>query len=763
MSDLINMTTGAVGPASQRPATGAGFDFARLHATQGVHPVWPVISLERLVQLGPERAVELVNGRARAIVKMTPKHEREDLLRHGYDPPAWRRIDLEMARKRLAHPGACLELYVLGGHDGGKTNGAVMRMMRHFFYTRNAWVWGLHSTETSSKTIHQDRVFDFWPPELKAKLGKGGGLKRNMQQQGKFQEGSGFTNNRFNVKWTVRDHPLHRGPVTCGGLWEAKFFASDNKNLQGAKITFANADELADKDIKKTMVQRAIPRAQETNTPEFLEVVRQCVVILEDVDADGNPKRQLPPELQGILYTGTVILGFTPMEGYSALVASVLDGAIATGEEEASVLVPCGMEVPDSFPCLGWGKGEDVETVRRGDAERVMKDLEGKVIPRGMKRVYLLPVHSNGELVGCKMVPRFKQPKQPTQLVAYLHTHHNPFTNLSGKIADCAGQSESYIRVTYFGDVAKDWKVDFAPPFNELHHVIWDRKMIPRTGTWRLVIDPARARPWFMGLYMTDAVQRRYALREWPQEGSAIPGKGDPGAWAVISEHGKINGDIGPAQELRLGWGFAEYWREIWRLQMELGMWWFTEEEQKERSVKITWEKFPEWTLEGAPIVLEEMRFDPRFSQDAGAMAEGEQDYLEGMIEAMDMFTIEGPGAKFLRMNHLPIEAAPGKSLDIGNGLIVNALGGYDPKTYEPERPNPMNCPTFRVWHQCAAHLFTLANFAVDATRGESNRKDEACKDPRDCMAMHEQLNPYHKGARKEGEGGWRGGARRLG
>lgn len=675
----------------------AGFDFAGLHAQQAIHSVVPVVPLGRLVALGPAAAVELVNDRRAMIARMTPKGLESDLLRWAYDPPAWRRIDLEMARKRLEHPGTCLELYVLGGHDSGKTNGGVMRMTRHFFYTRQAWVWGLHSTEKSSKTIHQDRVFDFWPPELRARMGKTGGMRRTMQQKAKFGEGTGFTDNQFNVKWHVKGLHGAKDPVMCGGLFEFKFFASENKNLQGAKITCANADELADKATKDTMVQRAIPRARETAEPVFLELIRRCVRILEVLDGDGHPRQQLPAELQALLYTGVVILGFTPIEGYSPLVAGVLDGALTTWMEDGKLL-----------PIKDEGGG--------------MKDEK------------------------FKQVPRLKQPKSPTQLVAYLHTHHNPFTNLPGKIADCQGKSERYIRMTYYGDVAKDWAVDFSPPFNETHHVLWDRSLVPRVGTWRLVLDPARARPWFMGFYMTDEQVRRYALREWPQEGAVIPGHGDPGAWAVISEHGRMNGDAGPAQGLRLGWGFAEYVREIFRVLMEIGAWWFTRVQQRERWVKISWPGFPDWTLEGVPVPLEEIRMDPRFAASGSAVAHGEQDYLEGLRAAFEAVVIEGPGERFIPRGGYEVLVAPGKHLDIGNGLIINALGGYNPATFDAKQPGAMNCPNFRVWHECAGHIFTLLNFSLESTRSDTSRKDEACKDPRDVMAMHELSGPEHLG-----------------
>lgn len=723
------------------------FDFEGLCRAQKAHPVVPVIALSRLQEWGPQRSVDMVNARVEMMERMAT-----DRLRHSYQPPAWRRIDLEVARKRLECPGACIELFVLGGHDSGKTDGAVMRMTRHFFYTHKAWVWGLHSTETSSKTIHQARVWDFIPPELKDKVGDTGGMKRKLDTKFKYGEGDGFTNNKFNVHWEV---PNYRGTgklMYCGGLQEFKFFASKTENLQGSKLTSANSDELVDESVAKTVKQRLIPRARETAEPEFLELVRRCLVILESdgFDEDGCPRRQLPADLQGLLYTGVHIMGFTPMEGYSPLVASALDGAQATCLVDAKLLP------------------------LRGEGGQPKVGVDGKVM--------------------YKQVPRFKQPKEKSRLVAYLHTHDNPWTNLEGKIEDCVGKDERYIRITYYGDVGKDWAVQFSPPFNELHHVIRDRALVPRRGTWRLVLDPARSRPWFMGFFLTDAQKRRFLMREWPQEGAAIPGVGDPGAWAVISKHGKINGDRGPAQQLSLGWGFAQYWREIFRMQLQLGEWWYEGEKgqgarekgqgsggvmecgsdgsarglpasatrmsplpangnRDQRSqpqsagavgrVKISWEKHPEWTMEGSPVLLEEIIVDPRFCRTGSAVADGEQDYLQGLEAALEEVTIEGAPHVVKQLKGVWIHGASGKHLEIGDGLIINALGGgYNAETFNPQRPDAMNCPTFRIWHECAASIFTMQNFSIEPFRADTVKKDEACKDPRDVIAMHELSGP---------------------
>ncbi len=468
---------------------------------------------------------------------------------------------------------------------------------------------------------------------------------------------------------------------TGGGLWEFRFFKSDISTFQGAELTCGTSDELVPLNIMETIDERLNSRAGETRHPDFLKRIREAVQILET----GRP---LPLPLLAAVYHGVHLLSFTPKEGWSETVANMLEGA--------STL----MEVP-----------------------------------------------ADPELLPGKMVPRFKQPMKPQHLVAYLHTYDNPFMgNWEGLRESLKGKPESEIRITGYGDVTKNWSVEFMPPFDPLHHVIRNRDLIPGVGTLRLVIDPARARPWFMGFFITDSLRRRYLVREWPQRGSDVPGQGDPGDWTVSSRRNKINGDPGPAQQMKLGWGFDHYTREILRVLMEIGRWWLPAAEREARRVTIKWERYPDWTLEGSPAPLHETLIDPRFAVTGSAVASGEQDYIQGMESALDAFTIDGTGrgeAERIHQALIPFPA-PGKDIETGDGLIIDALGKYNPKEFNPDLPNPMNCPDFRIWHECAAAIFTMQMFSIAPFRSDTKRDDEACKDPRDVIAMHELAGPVH-------------------
>ena len=494
--------------------------YRALQQSQEPHPAVPALSLDELCALDAAAAIEAVNGRLQVIEDM-----QADPLLHGYDPPAWRLIDLMVARKRLENPGAALEVFVLGGHDSGKTNGWTQRMARHFWFTEQAWVWGLHSTEPMSRSIQQARFWTYFPARIKAKVNRKGGLPGALDQKMKYTEAGGFTNMELNIRW-AQPLPWAEKPRRCGGKMEFKVYGGEVGNLQGSKLTAATSDELVNKGVAKTVKQRITPRAKVTKEPWFLLMMQRCVEILSERDDKGFPKRSLPAALQGLLYTGIHGMGFTPIDGYSPLVASAMDGAMLVEEREAVVDVPEDEPIPDSYPCTPLGNG--------------------------MKRVHVLPIlGDNGELKGTLKVPVCKQPLQRTRLICYLPTDANAWTNVSGKLAELDGSGEDDIRVAYFGDVRKQWDTTFAI-FNAKKHVTtWDKLRQECggviKGTITEVIDPGARKPWVIGHYLTVPSGRSYKVQEWPCPSIAIDGT-LPGAWAVTSEHGLRNGDAGPAR-----------------------------------------------------------------------------------------------------------------------------------------------------------------------------------------------------------------------
>lgn len=681
--------------------------FRELHVSQEHHPVVPTLPLRELVALGPEQAVQAVNDRMQIIEDM-----QADPLLHGYDPPAWRMVDLMVARKRLEKPGAALEVFLLGGHDSGKTNGWTQRLARHFWFSQNAWVWGLHSTEPMSRSIQQARFWTYFPRKIKAKVNRRGGLAGALDTKMKYTEAGGFTNMEFNIRWAAKV-PWDTKPQRCGGKMEFKVYGGEVGNLQGSKLSAATSDELVSKDVAKTVRQRITPRAKITKEPWFLEMVRRCVAILEDVDDRGFPKRALPPELQGLLYTGVHGMGFTPIDGYSPLVASAMDGAMLVQERPAIVDVPEDEPVPESFPCTP--------------------------LPGGRKRVHVLPILGEaGELIGDNRVPVAKQPLQGTRLIVYLPTDANPWTNVGGKLEELDGASEDDIRVTYFGDVRKQWDTVFAN-FNATKHVVtWEqlRKECGGVikGTVTEVVDPGARKPWVIGHYLTVPSGRSYKVQEWPCPSIAINGT-LPGAWAVSSEHGLRNGDAGPAQKKKLNWGRAHYIHLLWQLRQRLFRK-FTENEGRFEgdavSKTLTWKDRAEWKLEGEFVLPRRSLIDSRFAQHQTETMGDTKPLIEAMYD---------------EENAIDFEPSSGVNLSEGDTLIITELAD-----------NGLGMPNYQVLDECENTIFMYGTYAVPETSDKPTRKDDKCKDFRDTDAYFELSGPQfvdRKVNTGRGWGGW--------
>lgn len=691
-----------------------------LLADQPPHPVWPAVEVlwsEPLdafnctMRLGPlvervslETLARRISERKRLIHLSSDKG---DPLRYSCEADIWRQIDLEMCKKRLAHPGAVLEVLVTGGIRPGKTEGATRRGVAHFCFTEGAWVWGLHETDITSGTIQQPRVFKFLPPEMKPDTGK---MRRDIVTKFNFGTG-GFTGNSFNIPWDCQDETGRK--FTGGGLFEFRFYKQDPSTLQGSELTFAMSDELVPPSVVESVRERLLSRAQDTAQPAFLARIRQAQALL----GKGEP---LPIALLGALYHGVHVITFTPKEGWNATISSFLGGAKKYAKVPAELLpdpkVPASSRTRADF---GW--------FINGKQNWPSKDI-----------------------IGYELVPRFAQPVMPTRLVAYMHTYDNPFKgNWPGMRQITAKLTPEEKRVLAYGDVDKDWMVQF-PNWSEDKHVI-TLAQVPRQGTVEEIIDPSNARPWCMAWCMTDEVGKRYVLQEWPPCEEEVPGLGVLGEWAIPSRHEKRNGDVGPAQRINPSWSWLDYTVEIWRQRKRLyekfaasggrpfipgitgnGTDQFLHalgyalggssqgEPFRGRVLHATlsWTDLPGFTLEGPFIMPERSQMDSRFGSAPTPSDGGSTTLIEEMLK---------------QEHAIEVEPASGGRLAEGDSFIKAAL-----------RLDPNGIPGLFVVDDCKAVRFALATYSLPPFAENTQKKDEACKDPRDCVAMYLLGAPEH-------------------
>ncbi|HEY1053433.1 MAG TPA: hypothetical protein VGE39_26860, partial [Prosthecobacter sp.] len=509
-------------------------------------------------------------------------------------------------------------------------------------------VWGLHETETSSKTIQQRRIMEFFPPEMNPTSGK---MRKDRKTRLTYTDGGGFTGNMFNLVWTCHDE-LGR-PYTGGGLFDFKFYKSDISTLQGAELTCGVSDELVPRATCDTVRERLLSRAADTRRPEFLARIREAIALME-------AGKDVPGPLLALIYHGVHLIGFTPKEGYSSTVADFLDGAT---------------------------------TIEEVDTRAVRPDM------RGLDEAFVKE-HANHELLPGKKVPRFKQPKKPTRLVAYLHTYDNAHKgNWPAMVQQCKGAPDEYIRVIAYGDVSKGWSMRF-PKWRDTLHVI-DKAEVPREGTWYHIVDPGEEKNWFMIWALCDRWNRLHIVREWPQEGDNIPDVGDPGPWAITSEKGYRNGDKGPAQN---GWGFGyeRMKREIERIEKEIALWWRPESERSQ-AIDVT-----------------ERYMDSRFGWAARLSAGGSTTIMSEM---------ENLGLFFL--------PASGDRLAEGDNALNDALD-FDAGS---ERGSGRELPKLRVMRGCTNTIFMFQNYGDPLKPG-----DDKCKDPRDVAAYLVLSEPVFQG-----------------
>jgi hypothetical protein len=206
---------------------------------------------------------------------------------------------------------------------------------------------------------------------------------------------------------------------------------------------------------------------------------------------------------RAVTRAGVLLLTFTPIEGYTPMVREFLDGARTTKWEWAELL---GEKVPKVQRC-----------VRKGGS------------------------------------------------VVYFHSSDNPFGGWETMKATLEGAPRSEIKTRAYGIPTKAILARF-PKFREAVHVVEPEK-IPKEGSRYMFVDPANARNWFMVWVLVDAKDRHWVYREWPCEGSYIPGIGDPGPWAEADGR-KADGRAGSGQS-SYGWGLERYVAEIERLETD--------------------------------------------------------------------------------------------------------------------------------------------------------------------------------------------------
>ena len=456
---------------------------------------------------------------------------REDPFAHGYEPPIWfvasallagspvsaamgarvrERTGLDWAtfaermRAACGFEGPVREILIMGANRSGKTDWASKRLVRRLCSGRGEQLVVGAQTRETSRSTQQDRVWHYLPRELRARNGERGNVfYLNHKDQ------TGFTFNKV----TLDDH---------GNLRFVTYEQDVNAIMEGPAFDEGWLDEEFGK--------------------RWLDALRFRL----------SSKR------------GTLIATFTPVSGYTPVVADFLEGMTVTRRTTA-YLLPRDGGPPLPHAQLGLSEAE-WEAVRAGEPGAAPESRPEDCF------AWLEDAGPFGEPENVapgrvfEQVPRVARKRDGSAAILWFLGRDNPY-GAPGRVIEVAAgnvRAEEAIRRRVYGLATQTRGGRFR--FDKARHVV-PAAAVPGLLARTMVTDPAPERNWFSLWMGVDARGDVWVYREWP--GSyEVPGQGVPGDWAVVSDRrGGVNdGDRGPAQE-KFGFGLEKYKAEWARLE----------------------------------------------------------------------------------------------------------------------------------------------------------------------------------------------------
>jgi phage terminase large subunit-like protein len=447
------------------------------------HPGFPEIPVEDLIAQGADAAalLEVCRVRHEAVARSMPfcpvTNKNGEPLVYGWKSRGYERVQRELARMRAEVPDGVLYVLMLGGNRAGKSDVCARMVMEILTREPQRRAWCFQGTQTVSREIQQPYIWRYfpsaWKPQNDAK-----GLKRTAVTKVVYTQGTGFSADSF--------------VLPNGSQGDFKFYAADISVLQGPEQDVIWFDEL-------------VPLAW-----------------IEDA------------KFRLVTRNGIMLISFTPIEGYSDVVASFLGGV------ETANGVPCGPEVVESM-----------------DAE-------------------LLPHRGpDGEVCGYERVPLVLRGSDPSRVVIWFPTEENFYGNYPAMKQTLARAGRAEILTRAYGvPLRKFGSVFTFRDQNVLSAAAAESVLLKATDyTWYHVMDPAgagAARNAYMQWWAVAKNGQQLLMREWPQPGDYIPGVGSEcGVWA--ERGGSADGTRGAAQPWFEGFGFEQVSKEIRRVEEELG------------------------------------------------------------------------------------------------------------------------------------------------------------------------------------------------
>ena len=528
-------------------------------------------------------------------------------------------------------------LCILGGNGSTKTHFECFVAMASLYKYPQAKVQMYHTDSNTSREVHQARMHEFLMPNDRKQ-------QRTESAYITWKQKTGFSDNSFILP--NRSECLFR------------YYAQQDTKPEGTE-------------------------------PGDVLTRQRCVGYCADELAPVGLINTLDMRLARFNSVG--VIGFTPIEGYTPTVGRFLEGSNVLRQGKA-FLVPRDGKEPDT--ALAFKQEDCLEWFDYADGKQVCSE---KSVPAGIVDRSKMACEHMGRTFAAR--PRVIQSARKTDGVICFFTDDNPFLNPHNIWKKIAGQSEDTIFERYYGWTTRKIAGAF-PLFDEDVHGIAPED-IPKEGTNYMIADPSHGRNIFKIWIRCTSDGMMYVYREWPCPSYAIPSEGFPGNWAEPSDDLKrLDGKKGPAQK-NMGWGFAQYKKEIARLE---GWKQYDPDENDEHVRK--WDQF-------APAKEKiYMRYlDARFGNTDSYNDGGQMNLFEQFDEW---------GLTFY-------ESTSGSKNSIGDGVrLINDVLFYNTS----KSVDFFNHPKLRISTDCKNLLFAMKIWTgMDGQEG-------ACKDPIDCLRM---------------------------
>lgn len=401
------------------------------------------------------------------------------------------------------------ELLVMGANRSGKTDWAAKLAVTRVLNEPNLVVTIGAQTAATSRKTQQSRVWHYLPEDLRK--------KNNTKTETLYlvyKSQNGFTNNK----------------LTLGNLAAADFISYEqdvNAIMEGPAFNLLWLDE--------------------EFTKQWLDAGRMRLASTR----------------------GALILTFTPVSGYTPVVADYLDGMQVTRETVAYMLPKDGGE-PLPWAQLGLTEAEYAELKDYAEGRRETCSVPESRPEDCFAWLGTPPFAEPRSVVPGRVferVPRVARKRDGKAAIVWFLGRDNPY-GMPSQVIDAAQRNRKAteeIRKRVYG-LAKRLAGRRFANFSKALHVVPEAS-VPHRLARTFVCDPAPERNWFFLWMGVDDRGDVFVYREWPGA-DEIPGIGMPGPWAEVSskKQGVNDGDRGEGQE-KFGFGLDRYKLEWARLE----------------------------------------------------------------------------------------------------------------------------------------------------------------------------------------------------